>query len=564
MEDLKKNPVFENIGPEIICDDFEFEPSDDDLNIKNQITRIFKNCPEDEIFRKVLLLILETMNSRYGVFGYIDENGDLVCPIVTCDILDRLGLSERNIIFPRERWDVFWNYAVKEKRAFFSNDSLLPPKRNIPVNNALTVPIIYQDDVIGIISIGDKSADYNDKDIKLLENIAHHIAPSLFSGLKNENTNPNREIIKENQGFSNISESDYAKDYKHVFEKIANPIVIINRNGLIVECNNCVKDILGFSRDELIGQVILNIIHPKYRGMVNESLKRIWDNGNSYDIEYKLIRKDGQSIDVSVSSSELTDWNGGSGHNIWMIFDITARKKIERKIIEERNRAEVYLDIMARDIKNLNQAISSYSELLLLKPNLSEQFRKYIQTTLDQSRSISDLISNIRKLSELEKDDIELENIDAFKELVAACERVRRRYPEKSIRISQSMTESEVIVKNNGSLFNVFFNIMSNAIKFDKHTEIFIDISHSLTPDQDYWKIEFKDNGPGVNDNFKAKIFNQFEKGNHNLNGSGLGLAVANEIVTRSGGKIWVEDRDNGDPNGGSNFVVLLPVGDNT
>ena len=124
----------------------------------------------------------------------------------------------------------------------------------------------------------------------------------------------------------------------------------------------------------------------------------------------------------------------------------------------------------------------------------------------------------------------------------------------------QSISESEVLVKSNEMLIDVFYNIISNAIKFNCNEDVILDITHSVSEDNKFWKIEFKDNGSGVKDDIKNKIFEQFEIGNKNMRGAGLGLAVVSEIVTRSGGQIKVEDRISGKTDEGSNFVVLLPI----
>ena len=116
------------------------------------------------------------------------------------------------------------------------------------------------------------------------------------------------------------------------------------------------------------------------------------------------------------------------------------------------------------------------------------------------------MVSNVRKLSRLKREGIKLENIDVFRVLADASERVRQEYPNRRIKINQSISESEVIVRSNGMLKDVFFNIISNAIKFDTHDEVILEIIHSQSSDEKFWRIEFKDNGPGVLDIIKKKI----------------------------------------------------------
>jgi signal transduction histidine kinase len=181
---------------------------------------------------------------------------------------------------------------------------------------------------------------------------------------------------------------------------------------------------------------------------------------------------------------------------------------------------------------------------------------------LDYSRAISDLINNIRRLANLSKNNIELKNIDVFKTLAAASDHIQQIYPLRKISIKQSISESEVIVQSSEMLKDAFLNILNNAIKFNRQDEVILEITHSLSKDKKYWKLEFKDNGPGVPDDLKNKIFNDFEIGSENIYGSGLGLAVVKDIINISNGRIWVEDRVADDYKKGSNFIILLPKGE--
>jgi signal transduction histidine kinase len=72
----------------------------------------------------------------------------------------------------------------------------------------------------------------------------------------------------------------------------------------------------------------------------------------------------------------------------------------------------------------------------------------------------------------------------------------------------------------------------------------------------------FDDRGPGIPDEMKVKVFRRLDQPEGGTKGSGLGLTVVGEIVKQVGGKVWIEDRVDGDPKQGSRFVVELPVGE--
>jgi signal transduction histidine kinase len=221
----------------------------------------------------------------------------------------------------------------------------------------------------------------------------------------------------------------------------------------------------------------------------------------------------------------------------------------------------VYLDILGHDINSINKEITLTSELLLLRPNLSEQYRRYITTTIDQCKEITDIIKNLQKLSDLFKERQKFTNVDVFKVLAKSLGQIKKEYPKIPLKINQSLVESEVIVRGDARLEDVFVNILDNAIQFDYHDDVELEINHSQSDDGYYWKIEFKDNGPGVPKTFKNKIQRGFELDNDTGRGRGLGLVLIKEIITRYGGKVWIEDRMEGNDKKGSNFIILLPKG---
>ena len=97
--------------------------------------------------------------------------------------------------------------------------------------------------------------------------------------------------------------------------------------------------------------------------------------------------------------NELGEIIGG----LAIIRDITFNKIVEEKYIGERNRAELYLDLLGHDINNLNQAIMAYNEILSKEQLLPEQYRRYAKNAFEQAIAIRKLIFNVQNLTELQK-----------------------------------------------------------------------------------------------------------------------------------------------------------------
>jgi PAS domain S-box-containing protein len=155
--------------------------SEQALALKNRISNIFLTMPDNRIYDGVLAVVLEAMQSRYGLFGYIDSNGAWSCP---SEIGGKSGCSDKIMAFPRDSWNGIWGRAMIEKKTQCANMPASLPEIGVSVARSLDVPIIYRKQLVGNLLIADKATDYDENDRQTLENIADSIAPILHSRLE--------------------------------------------------------------------------------------------------------------------------------------------------------------------------------------------------------------------------------------------------------------------------------------------------------------------------------------------------------------------------------------------
>ncbi len=161
-------------------------------------------------------------------------------------------------------------------------------------------------------------------------------------------------------------------------------------------------------------------------------------------------------------------------------------------------------------------------------------------------------------MSSLENEPMGLKPINLHKYLNKAIEYMQKGFQEKELKIEVETPDNVIEVQTNELLFDVFTNFFSNAIKYNENEsiEILIKISNS---DLNMVKIEIIDNGVGIPDGFKEKIFMQGYKEFKGKKGMGIGLSLVAKIINYYGGKIWVENRIERDHSLGTNFSILLP-----
>ena len=164
-----------------------------ELALRNRILDIFLTVSDEEMYGKVLEVVLEAMESDYGIFAYIDEQENLVCPSLTRDVWERCQVPDKTIIFPRDSWGGIWGRALVEQKTQYSNEPLHVPEGHLPIHRVLVVPILHRGQTIGILEVANKAAAYDGRDIGLLETIANKIAPTLAARLERDRQDRERE-----------------------------------------------------------------------------------------------------------------------------------------------------------------------------------------------------------------------------------------------------------------------------------------------------------------------------------------------------------------------------------
>jgi signal transduction histidine kinase len=218
---------------------------------------------------------------------------------------------------------------------------------------------------------------------------------------------------------------------------------------------------------------------------------------------------------------------------------------------------------MGHDISNMHHI--AMGQLEIAQETMAETGRlegdekELIDTPLRILERSARLIDNVIKLQKLRKGEFEEETIDLCNMLSGIVKEYEPEVPVSSIGF---VGKGPSCVRANELLYDVFRNLVGNAIKHSYRPGIDIDIRlETVSEDgKKYYKVMVEDNGPGIPDDMKDKVFNRLQRGDTTARGLGLGLYLVKSFVDSFHGKVRVEDRVTGDYTKGSRFVVLLPA----
>lgn len=240
-------------------------------------------------------------------------------------------------------------------------------------------------------------------------------------------------------------------------------------------------------------------------------------------------------------------------------IDITKQVEAQQQHEEAKARAEFFNDLMAHDLNNMHQGIMSSLELILSDDKLPKHLRTITESALKQvNRSVS-LISNVKKFSRVNQEDLILDKTDPAESLTAAIQIVHQTFPNQKIDIETNLASGIYCIMANDFLQDVFFNLLHNAVKFTESDDIKIRVKSSLTDEGEYLRLDFEDWGTGIDDRLKNCILTGIDERVRRV--SGVGLTLVKQIIDQYNGKVWIEDRVKGNYTKGARVVIMLPNG---
>jgi signal transduction histidine kinase/ActR/RegA family two-component response regulator len=151
------------------------------ISLNTRIANVFLTASPGEIYVDVLEILLDALDCDFGYFGYISEKGDLVCPSMTREVWHQCDVPDKTIAFPPERWGGLWGESLRTKRSLMANGGLKLPEGHVALENALAVPILHRNRLIGQFALANKKGGFQEEDRKILEGAAAQTAPVLHA-----------------------------------------------------------------------------------------------------------------------------------------------------------------------------------------------------------------------------------------------------------------------------------------------------------------------------------------------------------------------------------------------
>jgi two-component system sensor histidine kinase VicK len=332
----------------------------------------------------------------------------------------------------------------------------------------------------------------------------------------------------------------------------------------VLQINDALQVMLGYSEAEIVGTKIIEYAHPDFIHHWHELQENLWTKQiPSFQIETCLIKKDGSSFWCQVTSVLFRDNNVTLGYTI--VEDIDERKILEANLKRQYDNQETIMHMVAHDLKsplyNIRVANDflkeNLAQLPILAPETKAENLTFIQMISDTCNKALATIQDLLLIGEVEADYRDLEKTDLKTFIQSQLTTLGVAAQQKGINLNFHYSEEPVYASINPDKFTrVLSNLLSNAVKF---THAGGQVTISLRNKGNRALLQVNDNGIGIPEHLQASIFQKFTRatrlGTQGETTTGLGLYIVKQIVEKHKGKIWVKSQENV----GTTFYMELP-----
>ena len=377
------------------------------------------------------------------------------------------------------------------------------------------------------------------------------------------------DITARKQMEENLRESEEL--FRATFDQSAMGIGHVGPDGRILRLNRKYCDILGYAEEELKALTIQDITHPDDRKRSMDHFRQMLEGKlGSYSLEKRYVRKDGSTVWVNLTVSTVVDTGGNLKFAVGVVENISGRKQAEEEIerlntdlaaravdLEYTNRElETFNYTVAHDLRNPLNIVSSYCQALkeLCSDSLDEQCQRYIKEIYNGALRMNRLIEALLQFSRLAHAELKREKVDLSRMAEEVAGEVKGGEHARRIEIRIA---AGIVVDGDAPLLRIVLaNLLGNAWKYTATQDEAI-IEFGMTEVDDKPVLFVRDNGPGFDMKDADKLFAPFQRlpGAEECRGFGIGLATAERIIRRHGGRIWAE----GEPNKGATFWFTFP-----
>lgn len=353
-------------------------------------------------------------------------------------------------------------------------------------------------------------------------------------------------------------------------------MAIVDLQGCWVEVNPAIEHMFGYAASELLGRPVFEISHPADVDDSRRYVDELIDGRLAVlDVQKRYRRRDGEIVWVHLNVAVMRNAAGAPCYFISQLRDITAQHAAEESLqtwsatleqrvaerteeLEKVNRQqELFAYGVSHDLRAPLRAIDSFAALLAGQygAQLDDTGRDHLDRIRNAAARMSGLIDALLDLSRASRNELKSDTVDLSLLAEWACAELQDAEPTRNADIR---VQPGLAVQGDERLLKLLLDqLLHNAWKFSRERER-VEIEVIGEHHGDRLVVAIRDCGDGFDMRYAERMFEPFQRlhGPEQAGGNGLGLAIAQRIAERHGGRMWAAS----ELGSGSVFHVELPA----
>ena len=352
-----------------------------------------------------------------------------------------------------------------------------------------------------------------------------------------------------------------------VVEVSADAIFLEDAAGRITAWNAAAERVYGVPAAAMVGRAAAELLPAETVDHLQRMRSAALDGTRVERFDSWHLRPDGRHIAVSVTLSPLRAADGTVSGLVTSVQDVTERVALAaeledaRRTLAEQNTAllrsnrdlQQFAYIASHDLSEPLRVMTGYVQLLERRyaDVLDERGTRWVRHVVEGSERMRRLIDDLLEYSRFLRTDRAVEPVDLAAAARSAAARVQLDVPDARVEIGALPP----VQGDRSVVESVLANLVGNAVKFRRPgTAPHVDVTG--TSDGGFVRLVVDDDGIGIEPDYRERVFRMFQRlhAREEFEGTGIGLAIVQQVAESGGGRAWVEDS----PLGGARVCVTL------
>jgi PAS domain S-box-containing protein len=359
-----------------------------------------------------------------------------------------------------------------------------------------------------------------------------------------------------------IEESE--RKFRLLAENLPGAVYLCNNDETfsMLYLNDQIVEITGYTAsDFLAGRIDFSRLYfPEDAPQIYQTVEACLAKKTSFHLEYRIVHQSGEMRWIEEFGAGVFNENKLvclEGY----LQDITVRKAAEKKIVEQNqalvktnSELDKFVYSASHDLRSPLSSVLGLINLAEKKP-MDEELRFFFKLIRERIFNLDNFIKEITYYSQNARLDVEEAEVDLFGLVNECYEGLKHAEEAEGLQFEVTIPVPYKLVTDGRRLRVIINNLLSNAIKYSDKKKAYRYIRVNAGDSELHHIVRVEDNGVGIEKQYLDKIFDMFYRASEKSQGSGLGLYIAKEAVTKLNGVIEVRSEFSK----GSEFWVLLP-----